>query len=172
MQSERFINAALYWCGLGHPDPMTNREKMLRTFFMKAVYDLPMTKVLIENLETNPSLRWLCGWEYKGHVPSKATFSRAFKEFAEQKLLDAHACSRCIGKLQGESIRACQYGLTAIAGRKKSCRKNMPKKGLKAKKKHGRKSKAELTAMTKNGLGEIKARRLELCRTTAKLKFH
>ena len=60
---------------------------MLRGFFLKAVYDLPTTKVLIENLKTSPSLRRLCGWEYKGQVPSEATFSRGFKEFAARELL-------------------------------------------------------------------------------------
>jgi len=48
VQPERFINAALRWCGLGRP--MASRESMLRAFFLKAVYDLPTTKVLIENL--------------------------------------------------------------------------------------------------------------------------
>lgn len=85
VQPGRFISEALMWCGLGRP--MASREKMLRGFFMKAVYDLPTTKVLIENLKTNPSLRRLCGWEYKGQVPSEATFFRGFKEFAAQKLL-------------------------------------------------------------------------------------
>ena len=45
-------------------------------------------KVLIENLETNPSLRRLCGWVYRSQVPSEATFSRTIKAFSEQKLLD------------------------------------------------------------------------------------
>ena len=48
VQPGRFINAALRWCGLGRP--MASRESMLRAFFLKAVYDLPTTKVLIENL--------------------------------------------------------------------------------------------------------------------------
>ena len=62
---------------------------MLRAFFLKAVYDLPTTKVLIENLKANPSLRRLCGWEYRGEVPSEATFSRAFGIFAQEKICDA-----------------------------------------------------------------------------------
>ena len=36
---------------------MKGREKMLRTFFLKMVYDLPTTKGLIENLKDNYSTR-------------------------------------------------------------------------------------------------------------------
>ena len=79
VKPSRFITSALRWSGLGRP--MKYREKMLRAFFLKAVYDLPTTKGLIENLNTNPSLRRLCGWEYRGDVPSEATFSRAFGIF-------------------------------------------------------------------------------------------
>jgi len=160
VQPERFITAALQWCGLGRP--MASRERMLRAFFLKAVYDLPTTKVLIENLETNPSLRRLCGWEYRGQVPSEATFSRGFKAFAEQKLLDVMhdviVSENYVKKVVGHA----SMDSTAILGREKSCRKNTPKKELKVKKKRGRKSKAELAAMAKNELAEIKTRRLEL----------
>ena len=62
---------------------------MLCAFFLKAVYDLPTTKGLIENLNTNPSLRRLCDREYRGDVPSEATFSGAFGIFAREKVFDA-----------------------------------------------------------------------------------
>jgi hypothetical protein len=160
VQPERFITAALQWCGLGRP--MASREKMLRAFFMKAVYDLPTTKVLIENLETNPSLRRLCGWEYRAQVPSEATFSRAFKEFAEKKLLDVIHDVIVSENYTEKVVGHASMDSTAIAGREKSCRKNAQKKELKAKKKRGRKSKAELAAMAEGEIAEIKTRRLEL----------
>ena len=47
VKPSRFITNALRWCGLGRP--MKDREKMLRAFFLKAVYDFPTTKGLIEN---------------------------------------------------------------------------------------------------------------------------
>ncbi len=110
---------------------MKDREKMLRAFFLKAIYDLPTTKVLIENLKTNPSWRRLCGWEYRGQVPSEATFSRAFGVFAEEKLVDAmHAVivkENYTDKLVGHS----SIDSTAIFGREKACRKNTPKEKLK-----------------------------------------
>lgn len=139
VRPSRFITDALRWCGLGRP--MKDREKMLLAFFLKAVYDLPTTKVLIENLKTNPSLRRICGWEYRGEVPSEATFSRAFKVFAEERVPDAiHAMivkENYTDKLVGHA----SIDSTAIVGRERACRKNTPK--IKLKKKRGRKSNAE-----------------------------
>lgn len=156
VQPRRFITEALRWCGLGRP--MKDREKMLLAFFLKAVYDLPTTKMLIENLKTNPSLRRLCGWEYRGQVPSEATFSRAFCVFAEERLADVmHAVivkENYTKKLVGHS----SMDSTAIHGREKVCRKNTPK--IKLKKKRGRKSNAEKEAI--RAAEEVKTRRLEL----------
>jgi hypothetical protein len=113
VQPERFITTALRWCGLGCP--MASREKMLRAFFMKAVYGRPTMKTLIENLEPDPRLRQLCGWEYKAQVLSEATFSRAFEEFAQKTLLDViHdviVSENCKEKLLGHA----NMGSTAIA---------------------------------------------------------
>ena len=67
---------------------MKDREKIFRAFLLKSVYDFPTTKLLIENLKTNPVLRRLCGWEYSRAVPSEATFSRAFSEFASEQILE------------------------------------------------------------------------------------
>ena len=86
-----FLTNALRWCGLGRP--MKDREKIFRAFPVKSVYYFPTTKLLIENLKTNPGLRRLYGWEYSGTVPSEATFSRAFSEFATEQILEeVHRC--------------------------------------------------------------------------------
>ena len=116
--------------------------------------------MLIDNLETNTKLRLLCGWEHRGEVPSEATFSRAFGEFAAQKLLCvAHEAmisenydKRLVGHANTDS--------TAIIGREKACRKNTPK--TKLKKRRGCKSKAELEAMKAQQTEEIRTRRLAL----------
>ena len=86
VRPSRFLTNALRWCGLGRP--MQDREKIFRTFLLKSVYDFPTTKLLIKNLRTNPGLRRLCGWEYSGAVPSEATFSRVFSEFATEQILE------------------------------------------------------------------------------------
>lgn len=125
VKPSRFINNALRWCGLGRP--MKDREKMLRAFFLKAVYDLPTTKGLIENLNTNPSLRRLCGWEYRGGVPSEATFSRAFAIFSEEKVCDAIHAAVVAENYTEKLVGHASIDSTAIIGREKSCRKNTPK---------------------------------------------
>jgi hypothetical protein len=69
--------------------PRRDRRLLARAFLAKAVYNLSTTELLIELLRLQPSLRRLCGWERRGHVPSAATFSRAFAEFAAAGLGDA-----------------------------------------------------------------------------------
>lgn len=158
LQPDRFLSDVMRWSGLGRP--MAAREKILRAFFLKSVHDLPTTKGLIENLKTNPSWRMLCGWEYPGEVPSEATFSRAFKDFSEARLLERahgvliteHYADKVVGHASSDS--------TKIDGREKPCRKNTPKK--KEKKKRGRKSKAEKETLAAQELVEVKTRRLEL----------
>ena len=156
IKPSRFITSTLRWCGLGRP--MKNREKMLRAFFLKAVYDLPTTKGLIENLKTNPSLRRLCGWEYRGEVPSEATFSRAFGIFAKEKICDAIHTLIVRENYTDKLVGHASLDSTAIIGREKACRKNTPK----LKKKRGRKSKAEKAALSEQEIAEVKTRRLEV----------
>ena len=159
IRPSRYMTDALRWCGFGRP--MKDREKILRAFFMKSIYDFPTTKVLIENLETNTSLRYLCGWEYRGEVPSESTFSRAFTVFAEEKILEeVHAVliqENYKEKLVGHS----SIDSTAIEGREKACREKKTEV-KREKKKRGRKSKAEKEAMQKAELEEIHTRRLAL----------
>jgi hypothetical protein len=155
----RFITGALSWCGLGRR--LKKRENLLRAYFLKSVYDLPTTKVLIENLKGNSTWRQLCGWEYPSQVPSEPTFSRAFKQFAKFKLLDLMHETIVKENYKEKIVGHASMDSTAIVGREKACRKNTPKKDRKPKKR-GRKSKAELAAMKEQELGEVKTRRLEL----------
>lgn len=66
--------------------PKKDRAAIARAFVAKAVYNLPTTRLLIEQLQSNTTLRRLCGWEYRRDIPSEATFSRAFDEFANSEL--------------------------------------------------------------------------------------
>ena len=54
----------------------------------KAVLGVPTTSALIERLDVDKSLRRILGWERRSQVPSEATFSRAFAEFARGELPD------------------------------------------------------------------------------------
>jgi transposase len=66
--------------------PLRDRAALARAFVAKAVMGLPTTSMLIERLAVDKRLRWLCGWECPGQVPSESTFSRAFAEFATCEL--------------------------------------------------------------------------------------
>lgn len=68
--------------------PELDRRKMARVFVAKAVYNLPTTEAALELLRTHRALRCLCGYECIREIPSSATFSRAFKEFADTGLGD------------------------------------------------------------------------------------
>ena len=72
------------WCGDGRPP--CARLWLAHAFIAKHVYQFPTTGALIEALRTRPTLRRLCGWESFGEIPSEATFSRAFAQFATDLL--------------------------------------------------------------------------------------
>ena len=71
IKPSQFITSTLRWCGLGRP--MKDREKIYRAFLLKAVYDLPTTKGLIENLKNRNSRGG-----GKGGSHSKIEFLRLF----------------------------------------------------------------------------------------------
>ena len=82
VQVERLIPSA-------HGDlgrPKESRAALARAFIAKAVYNMTTTRALIERLQTDKSLRRICGWERKNQIPDESTFSRAFTEFANSEL--------------------------------------------------------------------------------------
>ncbi len=79
VEIERHIPSPFHQ-GMGRKQ--ADRRPMARAFLAKAVYDYPTTEMLLENLRLQPTLRRLCGFEYQRDIPSVATFSRAFAEFA------------------------------------------------------------------------------------------
>lgn len=62
------------------------REAIARAFVAKAVYNHPFTRSTIELLKTASNVRRICGFEKISDIPSEATFSRAFEEFAKTGL--------------------------------------------------------------------------------------
>ena len=117
------------------------RVDFAKAFVAKAVYNLPTTDVLLEHLKGSKNLRRLCGWEHAADVPSPATFSRAFGEFADGGLGDAvhvamietHYGDKLAGHLSRDS--------TAIKAREKAAPKPKPEK--KPQRKRGRPRKDE-----------------------------
>ena len=115
-----------HWHGLPGR-PLAERAALARAFVAKAVLNLPTTRMLIERVEADKTLRRLCGWSRLSEVPSESTFSRAFAEFAESELpsrvhealiRQTHA-DRLVGHIARDS--------TAIEGHEKPGRADEPK---------------------------------------------
>lgn len=81
---EEFIAAS--WSGVGRPPH--ERAWLANAFVAKAVLGLPSTVALIERLAVDRALRRICGFPLYRRLPSEATFSRAFDEFARAKLAE------------------------------------------------------------------------------------
>lgn len=96
---EHIPSAARQWRGRKRAD----RRALARAFVAKACLNLPTTEALWDRLQADPTLRRLCGWEQRRRVPSRATFSRAFAEFANTHLVDrVHAA--LVEKHAGDTV--------------------------------------------------------------------
>jgi len=124
--------------------PLSERAALARAFVAKAVFNYSTTRLLIEMLSADKTLRRLCGWQRAGEVPSEATFSRAFAEFAssalpsllhEALIRDTHA-DRLVGHISRDS--------TAIEAREKPATSDKPATKPKPKHKRGRPRKGEI----------------------------
>jgi hypothetical protein len=100
-----------------------DRQAMARAFVAKAVYRHPTTIDLHRALQSAVNLRRICGFVSAGDIPSEATFSRAFAEFAEMAfgalvhdaLVQEYLSQELIGHISRDS--------TAIVGREKPAKK-------------------------------------------------
>ena len=76
-----------YAQGRGVGQPEADRCALACAFLAKAVLDLKTTRALMERLQADSKLRRLCGFDLRFALPSEATFSRAFAEFAASELI-------------------------------------------------------------------------------------
>lgn len=74
------------WCGVGRPPH--ERAWLANAFVAKTVLGLTTTVALIDRLSVDRSLKRICGFPPCKKLPSEATFSRAFEEFAEGRLAE------------------------------------------------------------------------------------
>ena len=103
--------------------PIKEREAIARSFVAKAVLGYPHTRSVLHALRTTATLRTLCGCATRSDVPSEATFSRAFAEFATRglatvvhdALVQEHLSTALIGHVSRDA--------TAIQGREKPIKK-------------------------------------------------
>ena len=119
--------------------PQEDRAALARAFIAKAVFQLPTTRALIERLAVDRPLRRLCGWSRLGQVPSEATFSRAFNNFAESALPNRLHEALIEKTMQGHLVGHVSRDSTAIKGREKPT----PKRPAKPKRGRGRPRRGE-----------------------------
>ncbi len=106
--------------------PAAERAALARAFVAKAVLNLPTTRMLIERVEADTTLRRLCGWSRLSEVPSEATFSRAFAEFADSAL-PSRLHEALIRKTHGDRLVGhIARDSTAIEGHEKPQRAEKP----------------------------------------------
>lgn len=85
--------------GAGQPE--IDRCALACAFLAKAVLDLKTTRALIDRLQADSKLRRLCGFDLRFALPSEATFSRAFAQFASSELMQrvhAHMVKATLGE--------------------------------------------------------------------------
>ena len=124
--------------------PEEDRAALARAFIAKAVFDIPTTRGLIERLEVDGRLCRLCGWSGGGRLPSEATFSRAFSEFAESRLANRLHETLIARTMDGHLIEHISRDATSIEAREKAAPK--PKAAKPRRRKRGRPRKREARA--------------------------
>jgi len=135
-----------YARGRGVGKPEVDRCALACAFLAKAILNLLTTRALIDRLQADYKLRRLCGFDLRFALPSEATFSRAFAEFAATELIErVHA--RMIEDTLGEQlIGHISRDSTAIEARETIARQDNAEAALpvKPKAKRGRPSKGEV----------------------------
>ena len=99
--------------------PPEDRRALARAFVAKAVLGIPTTGALIERLAVDKPLRHILGWERRSQVPSEATFSRAFAEFAQGDLPDKMHAALIERSLGGRIVGVIARDATEIEAREK-----------------------------------------------------
>ena len=121
--------------------PRQDRAALARAFIAKAVFQLATTRALLERLAHDRPLRRLCGYDSVRALPSEATFSRAFAEFAESALPSRLHEALIKNTMQDHLVGHVARDSTAIEVREQPAPK--PKPAAKPKRKRGRPRKGE-----------------------------
>lgn len=103
--------------------PPKDRGAIARAFVAKMVYNMPTTRILLERLKTDTSLRRVCGWERVSDIPKEWTFSRSFAEFSNSQLPERVHESFIKKHYKDEIVGHNSRDSTAINAREKPLRK-------------------------------------------------
>ena|GEM_PF-1333323 len=125
LQVEEFVPSALR----GYRGrPAKCRRAVLRSFIAKAVYNIPTTRMLLDRLNSDISLRRICGWETKEEIPSESVFSRSFDDVAKTNLLHKVHENLVISSYAGEIVGHVITDSSSIEAREKPAKKRPKKK--------------------------------------------
>jgi len=110
----------IYDSGPGHPP--SDRCALASAFIAKAVLALGTTRSLIERLHVDSKLRRICGFDMYRRLPSEATFSRAFDQFARQRVAERAHEQMVKANLGASLIGHISRDATAIEARERAAR--------------------------------------------------
>jgi len=127
-----------YGQGRGAGQPEVDRCALACAFVAKAVLGLLTTRALIDRLGADTKLRRLCGFDLRVALPSEATFSRAFAEFAQGELMQQVHAHMVMDRLGEHVIGHISRDSTAIEARESLAKKDKGKAEAKVKRKRGR----------------------------------
>ena len=99
--------------------PPHERAWLANAFVAKAVLGLGTTVALIERLTLDRALRRICGFPMNRKLPSAATFSRAFADFAQSELAERAHEALIIEHLGDRIVGALSRDATAIEARER-----------------------------------------------------
>ncbi len=106
-----------------------DRLCLAKAFIAKSVFSIPTTEMLIERLQSDTTLRRLCGWERAGLLPERSTFSRAFDQFSLSQLpqqVHAHLIKTHLGQ---QLVGHISIDSTAIEARESVSASRHPRSG-------------------------------------------
>jgi transposase len=98
-----------------HEDP-----PIIRAFLAKSFFKIDTTVGLLQRLESDSSLRRICGFT---RVPSAATFSRRLKEFSDHHIMEQTLYQMVREYHSGKLVGHISRDSTAIAAREKPVNK-------------------------------------------------
>jgi hypothetical protein len=108
--------------------PPKDRTAIARAFVAKMVYNMATTRLVLDRLATDISLRRICGWERLSDIPDESIFSRAFAEFSASQLPERVHAAFIKESYANEIVGHNSRDSTAIEAREKPLKKESIKK--------------------------------------------
>lgn len=121
-----------------------DRQAVARAYVAKSILQYPTTEALIDHLRISFELRKLCGFPTRQSVPSSATFSRIFAEFARIDLGEIVLKAMASKFAETVKVENISRDSTSLPARERPVLTVKPETTDKPKRKRGRPKKGEL----------------------------